>query len=131
LPLLMAIAAVSAAAVNLLPLESTDVGAGVRWLLAAAVAVALITIGLIELTLRRDPGEPTGQWTSPGLKIAGGMLALAIGAWGGGLAPTLLEISLLLPLIIQMAYGAYVWFRTPSAKHAVSAAQSGPFDALG
>jgi low temperature requirement protein LtrA len=131
LPLLMAIAAVSAAAVNLLPLERTDVGAGVRWLLAAAVAVALITIGLIELTLRRDPGEPTGQWTSPGLKIAGGMLALAIGTWGGTLAPTLLEISLLLPLIIQMVYGAYVWFRTPAAEHAVSAAQSGPFDVLG
>ncbi len=51
--------------------------------------------------------------------------------WGGGLAPTLLEISLLLPLIIQMVYGAYVWFRTPAAEHAVSAAQSGPFDAVG
>ncbi len=113
LPLVMGIAAVGAGAINLLEDEILD--ADGRWLITAAIATALFAIGLIELTLRRDADEPTDLQVSFTLKIAGGLLALALGAWGAGLGPTGLLIALFLPLLIQMVYGAYVWFRSPAA----------------
>jgi low temperature requirement protein LtrA len=113
LPLVMGIAAVSAGASNLLAHETLE--PGVRWLIAASIAVALAAIGLIELTLQREPGEPTDLRVSFGLKIAGAFIALVIGAWGAGLGPTALLAGLLIPLLIQMTYGAYAWFHTPSS----------------
>ncbi|HEX9370339.1 MAG TPA: hypothetical protein VF897_05010, partial [Roseiflexaceae bacterium] len=58
---------------------------------------------------------PTDLRVSFTLKIAGGLLALALGVWGTQLGPTGLLIALFLPLLIQMIYGAYVWFRSPAA----------------
>jgi low temperature requirement protein LtrA len=121
LPLVMGIAAAGAGAVNLL--EGEVLEADVRWLIAAAVATALIAIGLIELTLRRDPYEPTNLRVSFGLKVVGGLLALALGAWGAGFGPTGLLIGLLMTLLIPMIYGAYVWFRTLSSDRSLAEAQ--------
>jgi low temperature requirement protein LtrA len=112
LPLVMGIAAFSAGASNLLAHAALE--PGVRWLLAASVAIALAAIGLIELTLRREPDEPTNLRASFGLKIAGSLIALMIGAWGAGLSPTALLAGLFVPLLISMVYGAYVWFHTPA-----------------
>jgi low temperature requirement protein LtrA len=112
LPLVMGIAAVGAGATNLLASEALE--PGVQWLLAASVAVVLVTIGLIELTLRREADEPTNLRVSFGLKIAGGLIALMLGAWAG-LGPTLLLAGLLVPLFIQMLYGSYVWYRAPAS----------------
>ena len=129
LPLVMAIAAFSAGASNLLAHEALE--AGVCWLIAASIAVALAAVGLIELTLRREPDEPTELRASFGLKIAGGLIALAIGAWGAGLGPTALLIGLLLPLAIQMAYGAYAWFHAPARDAIPVQAQPEAPDLLG
>jgi hypothetical protein len=49
------------------------------------------------------------------LKIAGSMIALMIGAWGAGLGPMALLAGLLAPLLVQMIYGAYVWFHASIA----------------
>jgi low temperature requirement protein LtrA len=111
LPLVMSIAAVGAAVQNVLAREGAAPGAAIRWLMAGALAVALATIGLIEVTLRRTPTEPTDPWVSCPLKIAAGVLALALGAWGGGLDSLGLLLGLILFVLIQMVYGAYVWFR--------------------
>jgi low temperature requirement protein LtrA len=127
LPLVSAIAAVSAGAVNLLSARRGTADSGSSWLIAGAVATALVFIGVIELTLRREPDEPTDLRVSVGLKLAGAAAALAIGAAGARLGPTALQAALLLPLIVQMGYGAYVWFKTP-ARHA---APRGEADAFG
>lgn len=113
LPLVMGIAAVGAGTLDVLIGDGETVAAPIRWLLAIAVATVLVCIALIEITLRREPGEPTHLRTSVALKLAGSLLVLAIGTLGFGLAPTALLGLLLLPLLIQMGYGAYVWFRSP------------------
>lgn len=116
LPLLMGIVAVGAGVSNVVASEETSLPDEVRWLIAGAVAVALIIIGLLELTLRRREDEPTHPRLSPLLKFAGGLLALSLGWLGVGFSSTLLLGLLLLPIFIQMVYGAYVWFQQPLAE---------------
>jgi low temperature requirement protein LtrA len=113
LPLVMGIAAVGAGTLDVLVGDGETVAAPIRWLLAIAVATVLVCIALIEMTLRREPDEPTHLRTSVALKLAGSLLVLAIGALGSGLAPPALLGVLLPPLLMQMLYGAYVWFRSP------------------
>jgi low temperature requirement protein LtrA len=111
LPLVMSIAAISAGVLNLLILEEQASGGQVFWLLAGSVALALVTIGLLELTLRRDQDEPTNPRVSVPLKLGAGMLALALGPFGGALGPIAMLAAFLPLLLLQMVYGAYVWFR--------------------
>ncbi len=113
MPLHMAITAGAAGVLNVLRLESAAVPENVRWLVAGALAAALALIGLIELTLRREPDEPTDLPVSTGLKFAGAGGVLGLGLFGGGLGAPALLISLLLLTALQMAYGAYVWFTAP------------------
>lgn len=108
LPLVMSIAAIGAAVLNLLTLEQPN---GVFWLLAGAVSVALWSMALLELTLRRQADEPTNPRVSAGLKLAGAVAALMLAAGGSALSPAMLLLALLPPLLIQMVYGAYVWYR--------------------
>ncbi len=110
LPLLMGIAATGAGVLNVLASRNEVLEANVSWLMAGAVAVALISMGLIELTLRPGPDEPTKQPVSFLLKVGAGALALALG-FGGVLRPEVLLVVLILLVLIQMVYGAYVWFR--------------------
>src|SRR5919199_1176850 len=114
LPLLMGIAAMGAGVLNVLTLEGEALSTGVLWLMTGATAVALVTIGLIELTLRPDPGEPTDLRVSFSLKLGAGLLAL--GLVGGGLGPGALLGALILLVMVQMLYGAYVWFRQPAPR---------------
>ena len=108
----MGFAAAGAGVLNVVSSESETIPDSVRWLIASAVGVALITMSLIETTLRREKDEPTHRLISPLLKLAAGVLALAIGLWSG-LGPIGLLIMLLVLVVIQMAYGAYVWFTQP------------------
>lgn len=110
LPLAMSIAALSAAVQNLVAQEGVALVPSVRWLMASAVAVALLAMGLIEAAARREADEPAHPSLSPGLKIGGGLAALAVGALGTSLTSLLLMACLLLPLLVQMAYGAYAWY---------------------
>jgi hypothetical protein len=116
----MGIAAAGAGVLNVVSSESDALPDSVRWLIATAVGVTLITIGFIETTLRRDPNEPTHHFLSPLLKFAAGALALAVGLWSGVGSITLLIILLIL-VLTQMLYGAYVWFTQP----VLDAVQSG------
>src|SRR3712207_5109147 len=85
LPLVMAIAALGAAVLNVLAADSPTLPANVRWLLCGAVAVALIVIGVLETMLRPDPEEPTTLRTSVTLKFAAGAFILALAIWGSRL----------------------------------------------
>jgi low temperature requirement protein LtrA len=125
LPLVMSIAALSAGLLNLLTLEEPAGGQGTYWLLAGSVALALITVGLLELTLRREDDEPASTRVSVPLKIGAGLLALALGPFGGALGPIAMLATFLPLVLVQMLYGAYVWFRHPehlTAEHLASEA---------
>jgi hypothetical protein len=109
----MAITAAAAGILNVLQLEAAPVPGPVRWLTTGAAAAVLIIIGAIELTLRPHPAEPTDVRVSTGLKVAGGAGALALGLFGGDLSGLALLAGLLLLVLVQMVYGAYVWFTSP------------------
>lgn len=112
LPLVIAITASSPAILKAVSAEE-GIPEAVRWLLALAVALALFTMGALEFTLRRDPNEPTRHGLSQSLKFVGAALAVLVGAVGGGLtAPGLIGL-LFVPVLMQMVYGAYVWYSQP------------------
>lgn len=121
LPLVMSIAAVGAAIQNILLLETEIDKAAVFLLLGGAIASALLTMGLIELSLRRDPQEPTDHRISVSLKLAAGAVALGLGFWGSTLGPIGFLFALLPLLLVQMIYGAYTWFQQELSSEAVMA----------
>jgi len=116
LPLVIGIAAAGAGILNVLTHIDEDLSASVLWLMAGAVAVILVTIALIETTLVREPGEPTNPRTSLALKFAAAVAALALGLSDRVLDPIALLVALILLVIVQMVYGAYVWFRPATAQ---------------
>ena len=110
LPLAMSIAALSAAVQNLVAHEGEAPASEVHWLMVGAVAVALLAIGLIETSARREAGEMAHPSLSPGLKIGGAVAAVALGVLDPGWTSAVLMGWLLVPLLVQMAYGAYAWY---------------------
>lgn len=122
-PLVVGIAAVSAGIQNVLAHTIGELQPGVRLLTAGAVAVALASMGLIELVSRREPDEPTGERLSPLMKVIAAAVCLLVGLFGGGMSSTLLLITLIVVVATQVAYGVYVWFTQvipedrPTASH--------------
>lgn len=110
LPLVMGIAAISAALSKALPLHESELAANLRLLLAGSVSFVLLVTGLIELTLRREADEPTDHRVSFVLKAAASGIALALGLFGAGIKITALLIILVLLIVVQMVYAVYVWF---------------------
>jgi len=113
LPLVMAIAATSAAIQNVLTPHDGDAFSGAIGLLCGSLAVALLAIGALEGTLRDAPDEPGVSRTSIGLKLLGGCGAVAIGVLGGGVNPLVICALLLLLILVQIVYGTYIWFTQP------------------
>jgi low temperature requirement protein LtrA len=115
LPLVMGIAASSAGVLHAIAAEN-GIDDSVRWLMGGAIAVKLIAIGLIEYTLRREPGEPTHEHYSSWLKFGGAALALLIAAFSANAGAIQLMLLLSIPVLIQIVYGVWVWFtRYPNA----------------
>lgn len=110
LPLVMGIAALGAGGLNLLTLEGATVPDDIRLLVSGALSVVLITIGLIEITLKTAVHEPTNLRISAPLKIAAGIVALILGLVGSGLSAIALFAILLALVLAQMVYGGFVWF---------------------
>jgi low temperature requirement protein LtrA len=108
--LAIAITATGAGILNVIADEDSRLDYPVGLLIAGAVGSTLFIIGLIELFLRRDPNEPTHPRLSSGLKFGGGAIALAIGLISNGFNIVLLEGLLLIPILMQVFYGLYVWF---------------------
>lgn len=110
LPLIAAITAAGAGVLNVIADEDGVLGENVSLLIGSATGLALIVMGLLELTLAWSPNEPTHPRLSPGLKFAAGAIAILLGALGGGLSVILLQVLLLALLLAQTGYGLYVWF---------------------
>ena len=113
MPLVMSIAAISAGVQHMLATEGNVLEPNVRWLVVGAVALALTTIGLIEVTLGPHPEAIANQQLSIVLKFAGAALALLFGFFGDLFNPITLLLVLLLPVLVQMLYGLYVWVYHP------------------
>jgi low temperature requirement protein LtrA len=111
MPLLMSIAALGAGSLVLIADADALLSDSIRWLFAGATALVLVTMALIEATLRPDPTEPTQFRTSIGMKSIGAVVALGLGAIGGSLGQLAFFFLMLIPFLLQMIYGGYVWFR--------------------
>jgi low temperature requirement protein LtrA len=98
----------------------TAVGAGITnsiihkgpfWLLPGASGLTLITIGLLEITLKREKTEPTHPWISPVLKIASGLLIIGIFVITG-IEDIYVRFGIPIGFVlVQIVYGVVVWFR--------------------
>ncbi len=108
MPMLIAIAATGAALLAVVGSKGGPLYPEIRWLISGAVAVSLFAIGLIEMLLQRESDHRTHPQLSPTLKFIGGTLAAGIGVLGGFLTQIPLLSILLLLLLGQMIYGAYV-----------------------
>ncbi|MBA3943188.1 MAG: low temperature requirement protein A [Herpetosiphonaceae bacterium] len=111
LPLVMTTAALGAAVVNVLSAGNDLPALASRYLFNDAVGVALIAIGLLELTLRAEADEPTWAPVSVGLKLGAGLVAIIIGLMALPVRSIVSLLLLILLVAIQMVYGAYVWYR--------------------
>ncbi len=118
LPLAIAVTAAGAGLLNVIADEDGKMDYAVGLLIAGAIGSTLVIIGLIETLLRRDSDEPTHPKISPGLKFAGGAIALSIGIISNGFNIAVLEALLLIPIAMQMVYGLYVWFTQDLEKEA-------------
>jgi low temperature requirement protein LtrA len=111
LPLMMAIAGVGASVLGVVSRAEDAVPDDARLLLSGSVAIALLAIAALERTLSRKADEPTHSGISPALKIGGAATALILVPLGSGI-PALWFLGLMLfPLLVQMGYGAWVWYR--------------------
>jgi low temperature requirement protein LtrA len=106
LPLVMAIAAMGAGAVNVIARAHGAMDAGARWLMAGALGFALIALAALELAVER-PERRAEARRGALLKIGAGGFALALCRWGGGLGTVALLSLLLAALIAQVVHGTY------------------------
>ena len=109
LPLAGGIAAIGASLTNLIQNQNHVLPGFVQLVAFESFAVTLISMGFLELTLRRDPKEPTHPKMSPILKIGTGFLSAFFSLF---LKPinsiTVLAILIVLNLI-HVGYGFWVW----------------------
>jgi low temperature requirement protein LtrA len=91
----------------------------VRWVLAGAMAVVFIALGLIELTLGEHPrGEPD---VHAGVHLAGGIACLLVAVLGAGLSGVGLGLVLFSIAAIQVGIGVWIHARTGSDSSAEDA----------
>ncbi len=108
LPLVMGLVAVGAGMLVLVSdLHATTEA---KQLIAIAMGVTLMTTGLLEITLRRDPHEPTHPWVSPLLKIVVGAIAASLALVSDAFSVPMLLVVLLGLVVTQIAYGLWVWY---------------------
>jgi low temperature requirement protein LtrA len=110
LPLVISIAATGAGILNVIAAPDQILSVNVSWLISLSVGFSLIVMGLLELTLAITADEPTHPRLSPGLKLGAGLMACLLGNLGSGLNVVVLQLMLMALLVVQMAYGFYIWF---------------------
>jgi hypothetical protein len=111
MPLTAAITAAGAGILVCVKSVAHGLGDPERFLVTVAVGTALISIGLVEMTLVRLENEPTHPSLSPALKIGGGVLMILSGLAMSGLGTIPVFLMLLFFLSAQIVYGVAVWFR--------------------
>lgn len=110
LPLVIFITAIGAGILQLVSNDSHYVESEVSILIALCLGLSLITLGLLETTLHRHIDEPTHKFWSPAIKIITGIFSLILIIFCFSLDLHLLMSFMILLVLINMFYGAYVWF---------------------
>jgi low temperature requirement protein LtrA len=95
--------ALAAAPSGPMPLEA-------RLFLLVGCGVVLVAVALLEMTLIREPNEPTDPVVSPGLKIVAGVAAASLSVFAVNAFAAFAIV--LVALGIQAAYGARGYYRT-------------------
>ncbi|HEX5901501.1 MAG TPA: low temperature requirement protein A [Actinomycetota bacterium] len=108
-PLVVAIAAGGAGVLNTIGHEANAVPDEVRWLLAGALAAALVTIALITATLRVRTESPELYRTVDIVLIVCAVLCLGVGLTDWGAKGTLTAMAML--LLAPIAVGILVWLK--------------------
>ena len=109
LPLVVAIAAGGAGVLNTIGHEANAVPDEVRWLLAGALAAALLSIALLTATLQVRVEMPELYRTVDAVLIVCTVLCLGVGLTDWGAKGTLTAMSLM--LLAPIAVGILVWLK--------------------
>jgi len=109
LPLAGGIAAIGASLTNLILNQNHVLPGFVQLIAFESFAVTLISMGFLELTLRRDPKEPTHPKMSPILKTGTGFLSAFFGLFLKPIDSISVLAILILINLIHVGYGFWVW----------------------
>lgn len=74
------------------------------------LGIALVLIGLIELTLERAKDEPSHKVFSPLYKFVTGIAGISLGILHIFHSPKAVMLAAIVLILINIFYGAYVWF---------------------
>lgn len=107
----MAIAAIGAGVLGIIAPTSETATTNPHRLLVGATAVALVVIGLIELTLRPNPQLLIDRRLTAALKCATGIGAAALGIMSNEPDSITTVLVLLGLMAVHVTYGAYAWYR--------------------
>ncbi|MCA8937343.1 MAG: low temperature requirement protein A [Planctomycetes bacterium] len=115
-PMVLGLVATGAALLNVVAHSNHEqLPREAQLLLGFSIALSLISIAFIETRLARHAHEPTHPWLSPAMKVLTG-LAIAGVAIAPLALPAIAFMLILLGLLgVNMAYGAWSWFRKPEA----------------
>jgi low temperature requirement protein LtrA len=112
LPLLMGITAIGAGVADVIASESSTLEAPLRWLICGAVAVSLISLGLLEVTLSVGSLSSGERRAVIVLRLACGIAALLLALVGEALSMLVLMGALVLLLMVPLFHGLLSRMRT-------------------
>ena len=110
LPLAMGIAAIGASLTNVISMAGETLTLRVQITALVSYGITLLTMGLLEITLRPTEDEPTHHLISPILKITTGLVTGGLLLLLPPLASTSLIVILIIFTLIHMLYGLWVWY---------------------
>lgn len=108
-PLTMGITAVGASILNVVEHAGEPLPGEVRWLLVAAIAVTLVSVGLILKILHLPEAQRAVYRTGARVTFVAGILVLFAGFTTSAIVPLLLVLIML--LVVPVSYGILVWIK--------------------
>ncbi len=107
----MGIGAIGASLLHVLTSKHHLPSDSARLLLTTGIAVVLFFIGLIELLLKKDKGEPTRLKISVGIKALSAILILIFGFFCHEIHALALLALIFGVLLTPIGYGVYLWYQ--------------------
>jgi len=102
-----------------------------RWILCSALAVAILSTGVIEWAAREQSGEAMSRRPQGRLRVVGALLLVALAIWGGGLSAPLL-ITIVAAILVGLVGLDVTWrLRNPARGKEEGNGQSHPTQELG
>lgn len=105
LPLVMSVAALGAAELHLLAQSGTILDWPTVWLVCGNVAIALISVGILEITLKKSEHAPCGTLYGKLTRFGGAGIALLLPFWEFTHRPAILLTCLIILFVFQIIQG--------------------------